>query len=357
MENALKIASPQGPALHVPADIVAGSKGPDLHEGRHLWVTWERHRRTRELSRALDTELFEITSGLPRVARYLTLLARTTIRVARDTPSLLVIQCPSLVLGVWAVALKYVFGFTLVADLHNEAVRPYIVSSRIYERLLRVVHRGADLCIVSNPNLTSVIEQAGGRAFVLPDKLPDLAPTRTTPAAPEAARVVFVCTFSRDEPYLEVIEAARELDPSVTVYVTGRLRGTAPPAPGNVQFTNFLPEAEYVQLLASADLVVDLTAIEDCLVCGAYEAVALGRPLVTSDTAALRQYFRLGTIYTRHDRRSLAAAIAEALAHKERLASEMQMLKPELAREWTGQKDALRHWLQRDDRTGARVTG
>jgi glycosyltransferase involved in cell wall biosynthesis len=324
---------------------------------RHLWVTWERHRRTRELSRALGTELFEITSGLPRVARYLTLLAQTTIRVIRHAPSLVVVQCPSLVLGLWAVALKHVFGFTLVADLHNEAVRPYIVSSRIYERLLRVLHRAADLCIVSNPNLMSIIEEAGGRAFVLPDKLPDLEPGRASAPESAAARVVFVCSFSSDEPYLEVIEAARELDHSVTLYVTGRLRGETPAAPGNVRFTGFLPEAEYVALLASADLVVDLTAIEDCLVCGAYEAVALGRPLVTSDTAALRQYFRLGTIYTRHDSRSLAAAIAEGLAHKERLASEMQRLKPELAREWTGQKDALRYWLQREDRTAAQVTG
>jgi glycosyltransferase involved in cell wall biosynthesis len=83
------------------------------------------------------------------------------------------------------------------------------------------------------------------------------------------------------------------------------------------------------------------------LVCGAYEAVTLGRPLVTSDTAALRQYFRRGTVYSRHDSASLAAAISYALANRERLAAEMRLLKPDLMAAWTEQRDALQELLQR----------
>jgi glycosyltransferase involved in cell wall biosynthesis len=298
------------------------------------------------LSRDLGSSLFEITSGLPRVGRYAVLLARTTMCVLRNTPDVLIVQCPSIVLGLWAAALKPLCGYTLVADLHNEAVTPYIVSSRVYRRLLRVVHRAADLCIVTNPNLTSVVEAAGGRTFVLPDKLPDLRPASS--AAPATNSVVFVCTYSPDEPYREVIEAARALDPSVTVFITGRYRGKdLLPVPGNVRLTGFLPEEAYVSLLGAAEVIVDLTAIEDCLVCGAYEAVALGRPLVTSDTAALRQYFRRGTVYSRHDSASLAAAITQALADRERLAAEMRSLKPDLMAAWTEQREALRGLLRR----------
>jgi glycosyltransferase involved in cell wall biosynthesis len=325
---------------------VLPSRAAAAEEPRRMWVTWERHRRTSELSRDLGASLVEITSGLPRIGRYTVLLARSTMGLLRNRPNVLIVQCPSIVLGLWAAALKPLFGYTLVADLHNEAVKPYIVSSRLYERLLRVVHRVADLCIVTNPNLTSVIEAAGGRAFVLPDKLPDLRPASNE--APATTSVVFVCTYSRDEPYREVIEAARALDPSVTVFVTGRYRGTDPlPVPSNVRLTGFLPEEAYVSLLGSADVIVDLTAIEDCLVCGAYEAVTLGRPLVTSDTAALRQYFRRGTVYSRHDSASLAAAISYALANRERLAAEMRLLKPDLMAAWTEQRDALQELLQR----------
>jgi hypothetical protein len=84
-------------------------------------------------------------------------------------------------------------------------------------------------------------------------------------------------------------------------------------------------------------------------VCGAYEAVALGKPLVTSDTVALRNYFRMGTVYTKHDPQSLAAAVTYALAHRERLAAEMEMLRLELARDWKRRRDALRRALQLGD--------
>jgi glycosyltransferase involved in cell wall biosynthesis len=334
-------------------------RSAQAEEPKRVWVTWERHRRTAELSRDLGASLFEITSGLPRLGRYAVLLARTTMCVLRSAPDVLIVQCPSIVLGLWAAALKLLFGYTLITDLHNEAVKPYIVSSRLHKRLLRVVHRAADLSIVTNPNLAPVVEAAGGRTFVLPDKLPDLRPVSSE--APAARTVVFVCTYSRDEPYREVIEAARALDPSVTVFVTGRYRGKEPlSVPDNVRLTGFLPEEAYVSLLGSADVIVDLTAIEDCLVCGAYEAVALGRPLVTSDTAALRQYFRRGTVYSRHDEASLAAAITYALTHRERLAAEMRSLKPDLMAEWTEQREALHGLLRRGgarhDMTTARVS-
>jgi cell division protein FtsL len=81
-------------------------------------------------------------------------------------------------------------------------------------------------------------------------------------------------------------------------------------------------------------------------VCGAYEAVALEKPLVTSDTMVLRDYFRLGTVYTEHDSRSLAAAITNALAHKDRLAAEMKTLRLELACAWARQLEMLRRSLQ-----------
>jgi glycosyltransferase involved in cell wall biosynthesis len=126
-----------------------------------------------------------------------------------------------------------------------------------------------------------------------------------------------------------------------------RVKHLLPPSPAHL--TGFLPEAEYVELLRTADVIVDLTCMEDCLVCGAYEAVALEKPLVTSDTAALRDYFRLGTVYTKHDCQSLAAAITYALAHRDRLGADMKRLKLDLGRHWTGQNETLRRFLQLGD--------
>jgi glycosyltransferase involved in cell wall biosynthesis len=270
--------------------------------------------------------------------------------VAQRRPSILFIQCPSVVLGLWAAILKQVFGFVLVADLHNEAVQPYEVTSPIYEALYRLIHRAADVCLVSNASLQRTVEGAGARAFVLPDKVPDLAPTAAPRAARSRRQAVFVCSYAKDEPYREVMEAARVLGSEVTIHITGDHRRVQHlPAESPVHLTGFLPEADYVALLSTADVIIDLTFIDDCLVCGAYEAVALGKPLVTSDTAALRDYFRMGTVYTKHDPQSLAAAITYALAHRERLAAEMDTLRRELARDWKQRSDALQRSLQLGD--------
>lgn len=311
-----------------------------------LWITWERHRRTRELSRALGIELCELTSKRGRAVRYAWLLLRTALCLVRRRPSLVVIQCPSVILGVWAALLKPLLRYQLVSDLHNEAVVPFNVTRSAYRALLAFIHRASDLSLVSNANLCAVVEGHGGNAFVLPDKLPDLRP-RTIVASSATRTVVFVCTFAPDEPFREVIEAARRLEASTTVFVTGNHRRSGPlHPPDNVYLTGYVSERDYIALLQMADVIVDLTAMDDCLVCGAYEAASLGKPLVTSDTSALREYFHRGTVYTKHDPASLAAAMTYALEHTERLAADMRTLRVELTRDWASQCDALRRRLR-----------
>jgi glycosyltransferase involved in cell wall biosynthesis len=220
------------------------------------------------------------------------------------------------VLGLLTAMLKPLLGFTFVADLHNAAIDPSLANWP-HRKLLALMRHTADLCIVSNPNLVAAVERDGGKAFVLPDKLPDLPAHAPVPAG-AARTVVFVCTYASDEPWREVIEAARLMDPHVTMFITGNhSRVQLPPRPDNVNVTGFLSERDYIALLRAADVIVDLTCLEDCLVCGAYEAASLGKALVTSDTAALRAYFNRGTVYTKHDSRSLAAAMTDALARAE----------------------------------------
>lgn len=96
----------------------------------------------------------------------------------------------------------------------------------------------------------------------------------------------------------------------------------------------WLPDMEYWQLLASVDVVVDLTTCEDCLVCGAYEAVAVGQPLVLSDTASLRNYFRRGVVFTRNEPKAIADALSDALARSGELRAEMLEFRVQLREEW-----------------------
>jgi glycosyltransferase involved in cell wall biosynthesis len=183
---------------------------------------------------------------------------------------------------------------------------------------------------------------------VLADRIPKLEPERRTPLR-GSHNLVLICTYEKDEPFAAVVEAARRLDPSICFYITGRV-SKAPPelvarAPDNVVFTDFLDEVDYVSLLGSCDVVMDLTLMEDCLVCGAYEALSLGKPMILSNTAALRDYFSQGVIYTANDPEALVRAVREALERREQLARDAQALRQRLQSSWELQCQRLRYYL------------
>lgn len=320
-----------------------------LSSPRTLWVTWEIHRRTREIARAIGMELIELHSRRPRIIKHPYFLAKTVWCLIRRRPDVLFVQCPSVILAAWALFWRAVFGYRLVVDVHNEAVSPS--KHPWVEPLLRFLHRKADLTIVTNLSLQRIVEKNGGRAFVLPDCIPFFPAaenkSRSNPAA-KGRTAVFICSFAQDEPYEEVIEAARSLEGFV-LYVTGN------PArldekiqrrlPDNVRLTGYLPDRDYLNLLRRADILIDLTTREDCLVCGAYEAVALGKPLVLSDTRALRSYFVRGPVFVKNDRRPLAQGVIKAWERREDLAREMVLLKRDLEDEWSARRDTLLNLL------------
>lgn len=301
---------------------------------RAVWIAWERHRRSRELAGSFSAELLEFVSPLRRPWKYFVLIVQTVAALLRRRPAVLIVQCPSVILGVLACVLRSLFRYRLVLDLHNECVQPYNFNGRLYVAILRWMRRSCDVAIVSNDELRKVIAGESARVCVLPDKLPSIESVVTGGAG--EAPVVFICTFSPDEPYLQVLEAARLL-PDVRIFVTGNFRKATdlpPDLPSNVTFSGFLPEHEYLRLLSRAGAIVDLTSMENCLVCGAYEAAALGKALVTSDTAALRGFFSKGTVYTRHTPEALAAAIQTALQRRAALENEMRAFRSVLETRW-----------------------
>jgi len=321
------------------------------------WISWQKHRRTRELARALGAPLTEMDLAAPAPIRFMWHKFRTFTTLVATRPRILIVDAPSVLLALNVVIWKVFFRYRLVVDAHNEAVEPFVYqSSGSYRWLLRMLHRKADLTIVTNDALLRIVEANGGRGFVLPDRIPSLTTGGHDEPDPEAndsggkpARVVLISSFAADEPYGELFEAARLLGPDVDVAVTGNPKradaATVADRPDNVRLTDFLPEADYVRLLRDADVLVDLTLMPNCLVCGAYEAAALGKPLVTSDTEALRAYFDRGTVYVRPDARAIADGITDALARRTELAGEMIAFRERTRRAWDARLDELRRIL------------
>lgn len=322
-----------------------------------IWLTWERQRRNSTLSDALDARLYEINYPPPRLRRWVKSVTRTISILYREKSQVVFAQNPSLVLALIVAWYGRLTGRVTVIDAHNAGIFPFSGRRQWHSRLLRplmqrLVHhvmRTASLTLVSNPALQAYIEGVGGQAFVLPDPLPRFTASRRKAGANAVPQILFICTWANDEPYAEVIEAAARLGPQVQIHITGNSKGreleSGRELPENIVLTGFVPEEEFVRLLHECDLVMDLTTLENCLVCGAYESVAAGTPLLLSDTQALRDYFYKGVVFTANNAASIAAAVELAVAQQQELAMEIAELKLELSESWQERKSQLEVWL------------
>jgi len=310
------------------------------------WITWEHQRRNISVSSGLGVPLFELAFTGGRLKRYAKALLATARVLATVKPSVVFVQNPSIVLALTAVVWGRLRGRLVIVDAHNAGLLPLDGRSALLTRAAAFVSRHASLTIVSNAALMPIVDSYGGRPFVLADPIPEL-PAGVLPA-PESGRlrVLFICTYASDEPYAAVVEAARRFTADAEIYITGRLkveheelRQSAPP---NVVFTGFVPEDRFIGLLHAADVVMDLTTRDNCLVCGAYEGVAAGKPLILSDSRATREYFSRGVVYTDNTPGSIEQCLREALAERERLAAEIAELRSRLVDDWNGRSEILK---------------
>lgn len=287
-----------------------------------VWITWDQHRRTVELSRALSVRLVVIHPAMSGVLAYLYKSIITFRYVQKHRPEILFIQNPSVVLGYVASLLRWYFRYILIVDRHTnfrigkkKGLNPLFL---LYDYLSDFNIRHSDLHIVTNPYLKTFVDKKGGKGFVLPDRLPTISPVgRLIMTCPQ--NVVLICTYASDEPVREVIAAAARLPSSVCLYITGKptKEYREIELPVNLILTGFLPHDEYDLLLSKADVIMDFTTLDWCIVCGVYEAIVLGKPLITSDTRALKDFLGDAVIYSNHTSQDIADKILFLLKHKD----------------------------------------
>lgn len=323
-----------------------------------VFISWETHRRTRTLCQRLGLDLAEILEGGARIRRYLFSIARTLRLLSRRKPSVVIFQNPSIVLATLMVLARRVWGFKIVMDAHNSAIRPLEGRYRILNAWAELLIRHCDLTLVTNEPLASQVRAMGGRALVLPDALPDVPeycrPKASSNSAGRATRAMLVCTWAADEPYEEVVEAFLDhLGPPVRLAITGRY-----PAryeylkEKGVQLTGFLPDAEYWQLLQDSDFVIDLTYRDDCLVCGAYEAIACGKPLILSDTPVNRALFGDIALYVDNSAQGIADAVTRLVEDYPLYRARVERFRESYEDRWRDRLEALKQQLGTEQKAG-----
>jgi len=179
---------------------------------------------------------------------------------------------------------------------------------------------------------------------VLPDPLPEPPAGLGEPGA--GGEVTVVATYSKDEPLDLLPVIARRL-PDVRFAVTGAPHGDLSAWPRNLRPTGFLSDGEYWRQLQRSAVVMVLTTRPDTLLSGGYEALVLGRPLVTSDHTVLRDYFGDAAVYATATATSLGDAVVEALGNAEALGARLAALRPVRETEWEHAAAGLRAAVSR----------
>lgn len=305
-----------------------------------MWLTWENQRRNRSLSRLLGVPLFELTSQQGRLKRYLTLSRKTLNLLRQQKPHTVFAQNPSILLSLLVVLAKRRWHYRAVIDEHNAGLFPLEGRSRLLGAVARFIVREADLVIVTTQGMRLICEQWGSRALIMPDPLPHFdgklltrARAFCTESPPLPLRALFICSWAEDEPHQHVIDAMHHFPPGqLQLAVTGnpRDRVCKETLPQNVTLLGFLSEEDYLVALAECHFVVVLTEREDCLNCGAYEAVAMEKPGLLADTQALRGYFQGGFVFSRTDKEGIISGLEQMMGDYQALCQQVAWLKRKL---------------------------
>jgi len=307
-----------------------------------IFLVWDRQSiRALGIAKYLGANLHLLfTSRLKHPVLFL----RTFRILLKERPGIIFCQSPPITCSMIPIVYKYLFGQKkpkIIIDIHTGAItKPW---SRTISRL---VMRLATSNIVTNQELQTYVNQKYQiSTLVLEDPIPDFSEILSATKKEfeykllpkEAFNVAVVSSFAYDEPLQVVFEAASQL-PDIQFYITGDKTKIEKKLLyrnlNNVVMTGLLEYELYLDLLQKADAIIDLTTDDKTMLSGAYEAVALGQPLIISDWMPLRRYFNKGTICVKNSAKDIREGIITACTNKQELSREMRQLKAEKIKEW-----------------------
>jgi len=316
-----------------------------------IWIAWEDDGsiRSKVLAKEINAGFYTFTlfEGVRLLSplRYFTAMLQTFFTLLKERPGVLIVPSPSVFLAFFSALAKPMFNYKLVIDLHTLCIDLKGIKKFIRDFLNDYSLQYGNIVIVTNePYKNKIKEKTDKKIFVLPDKIPDFNYELKKIPLKGKYNILFVCTFSEDEPWKDVIESAKFLDNDTVIYISGKNKPDKNNIPSNVILTGFLPDEDYQNLLRSVDIIMVLTNKEDCMVCGAYEAVAAEKPLILSDKKVLREYFDKGTVFTENNSKSIAESVNLTIKNNQRLKEDIKELKRLRNTEW---KESWKNLLEK----------
>ena len=318
-------------------------------------IVWARyHRRSELLAQHLGANIFYIAYGqkgrkLHTLVKYPVQAFKTWPILRRERPDVILVQNPPIFCALFVYLYSCLYSTQFVIDSHTGAfISP---GWRRFLRLHRWLSRRALATIVHNVDQERIVNSWGCRYCVIGFTPGDYSQYEPFPLDGKF-NVAVITDFGIDDPIAEIFSAAA-LVPEVSFYVTGDYRRVPDSLlirkPENCRLTGYLSYSQYLGLLRSADVVMDVVNRNHTLLMGGFEAVSLGKPLITTDWPLLRDYFSLGTIYVRNTQDEICEAVRRAKRDQPRLQLEMDVLREHLNYEWEQKSIELQRLINKND--------
>ncbi len=301
--------------------------------------------------------------------KYVIQFIQTLWLLRRERPTMVLVMVPPIFAALPAYLYCKLTGGRFVTDNHTAAF-----TMRRWERL-KFLHgwleKRAACNVVTNERIQQVQQDWGvpaEKVFLIGDLPAQFSKIETPPFLSEARSqakkslptasdekhvngffaVTAVCSFNPDEPMDNILQAAAEL-PEVSFYCTGKLKDAPPDIlarkPKNVTFTDFLSVPHYAGLLKESHGVMVLTTRDHTMQRGAYEAMALGTPVITSDWPILRKTFAKGSLFVDNSPQSIVAAVRQLKSDWAKYKAAIQVQRAQRHAAWAEKEKELRRIL------------
>lgn len=323
-------------------------------DARLLFISWAPFcSRSDSIARRLGGKSYMVYSPfwgsnyVTILPKYLSQAVKTLLILFRERPSVVFVMTPPVAVcaPVWLYcALR---GASFVIDAHTGAFLD--PRWRRFLFLHRCFSRRALTTLVTGEPMQDLVRGWRAPATIVRD-VPVIFPEPAPLITKERCTMTLISTFTWDEP-LEVFFHAARLVSEVQFYVTGDYQNAAPRVlkqkPNNVALTGFLPDREYVGLVLASDAILCLTTLDHTMQRGAYEAVYLGTPVVTSNFEILRKAFARGAVHVDNTPEDTARGIREMRDNLPRYRQEVQQLRTEKLALWEETRAQLSEIISR----------
>ncbi|MDR0797845.1 MAG: glycosyltransferase [Nitrososphaerota archaeon] len=274
-------------------------------------VVWKKlSRRSELLTQALNGKMLFLKDNL----LYIRAAFKSLKSILHQKPRVLLLQLPQGPLLLEAYFLKRLIGCKIIADVHtgfliNTDWKGLILNAP-FVKLLAF----ADVIVAHNEIQLEIIpKDARNKTIVVYDPWNFIATGNKRDK--QENYMVFPASFASDEPLKEVIEAINASEYPLKLYITGDWK-RAPElkryTSEKIQFTGFLSNKEFDNLLSNASAVITGTTREYTTLMSAWEAIAYNKPLAITATKTLKAiYAHYAVFYDWKNRQSIIRALQE----------------------------------------------